>query len=1483
MAMLFIATPILMAQSVGDFGSAASGNWTDKGGTVDVNSNTITSGVIEEFSLWTAGAGVVKPEFTTCEIDSSRDKAAWGSITGDLGSGFEMTLDPVVDFYYLNFSATTATNVQVKEGYYGFTIISHPEGFFEYWAGRGVVATAEAGTWQAEAWKIINGELPTFYVNSDGAGVLTLVDGLVKAIGQPDEYLRIEGSYLIGDYSYRGQITSTENAVSDLMVVNITFSNPVVSKPAVFFSEYIEGSSNNKALEIYNNTGNAVDLSRYTIKAANNGTGWGCVGGTPDTRYVLPLTGSLAAGDVFVVYNTSADAAIVAVGDLGKAYNSTANGGDGDNVPAFNGDDAIGLFYGDSLIDVIGVPTTDPGTNWPVAGTGATSEYTLVRKSSVVTGNTNWTTSSGTSATDSEWEVYPRDTFGYLGEHPTLIVKPAFTTCEIDSSTDKAAWGSINGNLGTGFKMTLDPAVDMYYLNFGPTTATNVTIKAGYYGFTIASHPNGFFEYWAGRGVVESAAAGTWQAEAWKIINGNLPTFYVASDGAGVLMLVDGLVKAIGQPDEFLRIEGNYLLGAYSYKGKITAADDTESDSITVNITFEAPLELTTIAEIQDTTGTGNGDSKLKGQTVLTTGIVTAAKTDAYFIQDKTGPWNGVYVYDSGRVPVVGDSIVIECTVAEYYNLTELATVTKYEIIASGKTLPEPVLLSTADYKQEQWEGVLVTVDNAECVSTGKEWEVNDGSGLGRIDDLLFAFTPKIGYSYKVTGPVNYSYNNFMVTPRSADDIVEYAPDIVLPLFEGATDGTLDLEWTFDPWGMISANHASLTVVDSSTNAWGSHVIAFFDSSYTGIAEVARASFTDYTISSDIYIVGPADANFNLYTGLAIMADSNKYYRFVYRNSSASDNGQLKLQGYDGASWHISKNWNPGTDFTALATGWHNLKVTKMGNNFWVSVDGTELPGCPLRDEDPFMTEGAPGIYKYNTGVGTVLFDNFTVVEPEAAFVSIATAARDNDGDLKSDLIGKYVTVQGIITTPNLSYNANATTGNYERCDYFIQDETGGINLYSFNFRSEFQPGDLLTVTGKIDTYNGKNEIIPDSANDILVVSTGNPLPEPKEISLADVNSETYEGQLVVVKNLHPVKLSAWPVMDSTYSTNYDKCYATDGSSDTVQVFIDRQTEVPLWEGLRYYNFDLVGVVAQYSKAVPPNTGYEIIPRFVDDITCHVPTEGFETEMVESFETAVPPTGWYTFVSDLDSGNVTEPWTRGNKAPSAGTYHAYMNNYNSGSYCWLVSPALSTNSEKNVLSFVAFDEANTTANDFGSELVVMAATESGLFLDQWTEVKRITEAECVGTHPVWTIDLPELSDTNYVYIAFMVHNFGDPANPNVGGDNWIIDDVRMTVKEGIRDEALPMVFALHQNYPNPFNPTTMIKYDLPKESNVKLVIYDLMGREVRTLVSAKQAAGYKAIQWDSKNNSGRLVSSGYYICVMNAGDFHKNIKMVLIK
>jgi len=213
------------------------------------------------------------------------------------------------------------------------------------------------------------------------AGVITR-----PASGQPDATVTL--SYVI-----------TVGAVSsDPVAIEFTVKAeeaiiPVVT-PDLFISEYIEGSSNNKAIEIYNPTGAAVDLSGYSISQYTNGAA--------TTTATTVLSGTLAAGEVYVLANASANAAILAQADYFPAYSATVFS------CGYNGDDAIALYKGSTIIDLIGVIGTDPGSNWAV-GTGATSEYTLVRDPSIHAGNTTFTAA--------EWVVYPQDTTTYLGSH----------------------------------------------------------------------------------------------------------------------------------------------------------------------------------------------------------------------------------------------------------------------------------------------------------------------------------------------------------------------------------------------------------------------------------------------------------------------------------------------------------------------------------------------------------------------------------------------------------------------------------------------------------------------------------------------------------------------------------------------------------------------------------------------------------------------------------------------------------------------------------------------------------------------------------------------------------------------------------------------------------------------------------------------------------------------------------------------------------
>jgi hypothetical protein len=94
---------------------------------------------------------------------------------------------------------------------------------------------------------------------------------------------------------------------------------------------------------------------------------------------------------------------------------------------------------------------------------------------------------------------------------------------------------------------------------------------------------------------------------------------------------------------------------------------------------------------------------------------------------------------------------------------------------------------------------------------------------------------------------------------------------------------------------------------------------------------------------------------------------------------------------------------------------------------------------------------------------------------------------------------------------------------------------------------------------------------------------------------------------------------------------------------------------------------------------------------------------------------------------------------------------------------------------------------------------------------------------------------------------------------------------------------IPTTYALEQNYPNPFNPTTTIKYSIPEVSFVNIKIYDMLGREVKSLVSSQQKAGSYEIRWNGENNYGSKVASGTYIYRVTAGDYSKALKLMLLK
>ena len=97
------------------------------------------------------------------------------------------------------------------------------------------------------------------------------------------------------------------------------------------------------------------------------------------------------------------------------------------------------------------------------------------------------------------------------------------------------------------------------------------------------------------------------------------------------------------------------------------------------------------------------------------------------------------------------------------------------------------------------------------------------------------------------------------------------------------------------------------------------------------------------------------------------------------------------------------------------------------------------------------------------------------------------------------------------------------------------------------------------------------------------------------------------------------------------------------------------------------------------------------------------------------------------------------------------------------------------------------------------------------------------------------------------------------------------------------EQQIPTAYSLSQNYPNPFNPKTTIEYQLAASSDVSIKIYNLLGHEVKTLLTGQQTAGKYQITWNGCDNSGQAVCSGVYLYRIVAGEYVQVRKMVLMR
>jgi predicted extracellular nuclease len=496
----------------------------------------------------------------------------------------------------------------------------------------------------------------------------------------------------------------------------------------LFFSEYIEGSSNNKALEIYNGTGAAVDMSAYSVQMYFNGS--------LSPGLTITLAGTVAHDDVFVLAHSLAAAAILAQAD------QTSGAG------FFNGDDAIVLRKNGLIVDSIGQIGVDPGTQWG-AGDASTADNTIRRKLGACAGDTD---GANAFAPETDYDGFAIDTFAGLGAHTggcRIFAGDLFLSEYIEGSSNNKALEIFNG---TGAPVNLSGySVQMYFNgSVSPGLTLNLTGTVADLDVFVIAHSLAAAAILAQADL--TSGSGFFNGDDAIVLRKN----GVVIDSVGQIGLDPGTQWGAGDAstaDNTIRrklaVCGGDADASNAY------APETEWDGFAID-TFgdlgahqgcgggggggEPPPPVTLVA-VHDVQGNGAA-SPLVGTTVIVEAVVVAdfqatGQLAGFFVQEEDidadldpATSEGLFVAHTATDVVVGDHVRLTGTVAESFNLTRLENVT-VELLSTGNPLPAPasVLLPVAAVTDlEKYEGMHVHLP--------QQLFVTENFNLGRFGEI---------------------------------------------------------------------------------------------------------------------------------------------------------------------------------------------------------------------------------------------------------------------------------------------------------------------------------------------------------------------------------------------------------------------------------------------------------------------------------------------------------------------------------------------------------------------------------------------------------------------------------------------------------------------------------------------------------------------------------------------------------------------------
>lgn len=535
---------------------------------------------------------------------------------------------------------------------------------------------------------------------------------------------------------------------------------------------------------------------------------------------------------------------------------------------------------------------------------------------------------------------------------------------------------------------------------------------------------------------------------------------------------------------------------------------------VTATVSFTVDLGTipgyTTIYEIQYTTD-ASGNSPLIDTEVTTRGVVVAKNSDKFWIQDGAGAWNGVYVYyTTTPSPAIGDSVIVTATVVEYNNLTELSSPT-YTVVNTGNTIAAPAVVATGDAGSEMYEGVLIQVEGVNNTAPDNygQWPVNDGSGDILVDDLIFDYTPVQGNSYRVTGVLDFSFAEWKIQPRSAEDIVDLGVNTQPTLYINSPENGSTIYTASTNFGFTVSNFTLGTdgkveyILDSQTPVY----VTTSPSAITGLTNGEHTIVAQLVDMSENPLNPAVTATITFTVNLSGPTLTSIYdIQYTDQASGASplENQTVSIKGV------VSAVFN-GTPY---GEGYY----LQQGSGAWNGLFIYDLNNTPALGDSVLVTGKVSEYYEMTeltnitlfqvTGIGGTIA-NPTVVSTLDAntemYESVLLKVMNAECTAVQNTYGQWTVDDGtgaLLCQDNGAFSFEETLGTH----YNII----GVTIYSYeetslNYRI---PSDIVESTSIETNLSNSTLIFPNPANNLITISANE--------KLTNLNIVSAEGKTVM-------------------------------------------------------------------------------------------------------------------------------------------------------------------------------------------------------------------------------------------------------------------------------------------------------------------------------------------------------------------------------